>query len=139
MEVCRQPRAMHRALITNHTSEVVRVEATGPLSDVAQFLLDLACKEFTEDLGATPVHITGVYEKYGSGQWSGLLCCCVTQASGESRRIDNGNRSWTNTATSYSEEFQMTTAFLLVIVAHALREAVEALGADKVLAMIADL
>ena len=72
MEVCRQPRAMHRALITNHTSEVVRVEATGPLSDVAQFLLDLACKKFTEDLGATPVHINDMDDIYSICKRSGL-------------------------------------------------------------------
>ena len=120
-------------------AEVVRAEARRPLSEDAQFLLDSACKEHTKSVGAKPVHIKKMDEIYGVGKWSGLPCFCATQASGKRRRIDNGKRSWTNKATSYSEEFQMNNASFPGIAASAVREVVQELGEDKVLSMIADL
>ena len=84
-------------------AEVVRAEARTPRSEDAQFLWDSACKGHTEGVSARPVHVGKMDQTYGAGKWSGLHCFCVAQASGKSRRIDNGERSRTNKATSYSE------------------------------------
>ena len=90
-------------------------------------------------MAASPIALSEMDEKHGAGQWSGLPCFCVTQASGKSRRIDNGKTSHTNKATGYSEKFSMNTAFAPAISAGALGAAVKELGAQSVLKFIRDL
>ena len=90
-------------------------------------------------MASSPKSISVMGAKHGEGQWSGLPCFCVAQASGKSRRIDNGKRSHTNLATGYSEKFTMNTAFAPAVSAGALEAAAAELGAADASPLIRDL
>ena len=61
------------------------------------------------------------------------------QASGKSRRIDNGKRSLTNAATGYSETFTMNTACAPAVSAGALGAGVAELGVAESVQLVRDL
>ena len=125
------PPPVAEAELLTHAQAVFAKEERKPLSEDAEFLWDSLLAEKKKDVAGAPVSLATMDQIHGEGQWSGLPCFCVTQATGKRRRIDNGKAGWTNAATTYSEKFGMNSAYAPAIAAGALEKAVSQLSAER--------
>ena len=80
-------------------------------SDLA-FLWNSCCSEARRGKAALPVEVSWLDADHGPGRWSVVPCFVHTQPCGKRRRIDDAKAGGQNSATAFSERFNMVSAMM---------------------------